>query len=146
MSDYAQDAADALVSIKEAGRQAVLRRFSKTVSGTGAVSSPTVTVGGLLDLVILPVSKNDPLDDSLNEAFVQGRLRKLLVAAASAPAQPLSNDTVLFEGAYWQVHGCTPLKPADVPIIYTLIVEDTDLSAADIAALNLTADEALAAA
>ena len=146
MSEYAQDAADALVSIKEAGRQGVLRRFSKTVSGTGAVSSPTVALGGLLDFVVLPVSKSDPLDDSLSEAFVQGRLRKLLVAAASAPGQPLPNDTVLYEGAYWQVHGCTPLKPADVPVIYTLIVEDTDLSAADIAALNLSAEEAEAAA
>lgn len=146
MSEYAQDAADALVSIVEAGRKAVLRRFSKTVSGTGAVSSPTVALGGLLDLVVLPVSKSDPFDDSLSEAFVQGRLRKLLIAAASAPGQPLSNDTILFEGAYWQVHGSTPLKPADVPIIYTAIVEDTDLSAADIAALNLSAAEVLAAA
>lgn len=146
MSDYAQDAADALVSIREAGRQGVLRRFSKTVSGTGAVSSPTVALGGLLDFVVLPIKKTDLLDDSLAEAFVQGRLRKLLVAAASAPGQPFSNDTVLFEGGYWQVHGCTPLKPADVPIIYTLVVEDTDLSAGDIAALNLTAEEAAAAA
>lgn len=144
MSDYAKDAADALASIKEAGRQAVLRRLSRVVT-LGKVTSVTST-GGLIDIVVLPIKKSDPLDDNLNELLTKGKLRKLLVAAASAPFQPESVDVILFDSKYWTVHGCTPLKPATVPILYTLIVEDTSLTTADIAALNLTADEAVAAA
>ena len=144
MSDYAKDAADALTSIKEAGRQVVIRRMTRTTS-LGTVSSVTST-GGLLDAVLLPLKKSDPLDDSMTELLVLGKLRKLLVAAASAPFMPMVNDVVLFEGAYWNVVGNTQLKPATIPIIYTLILADSDLTAADITALNLTDEEAALAA
>ena len=107
----------------------------------GKVTSVTST-GGLLDVVLLPVSKSDPLDDSTAELLVLGKLRKLLVAAASAPFMPRANDVVLFEDAYWDVKGCTQLKPATVPILYTLIVADSDLTAADVAALDLSDEEA----
>lgn len=145
MSEYEQDAADALASIREAGRQGVLQRISRDVDPAAGGCILSTKVFGTIDMVVLPVSKSDPLDDSLQEALVQGRLRKLLVAAASAPFPPVGGDVAQFDDAYWLVHGRTELNPGGVPLLYTLIVEDSDLSQLDIDALDLARLEAAVA-
>lgn len=146
MSEYAQDAADALVSIREAGRTGVLERISRDVDPAAGGTILSTKVFGTIDMVVLPVRRGEPLDDSLKEALVQGRLRKLLVAAASVPFVPVGGDVAVFDDSYWIVRGRTELNPDGLtPILYTLIVEDTDLSQADIDALDLAALEAAVA-
>lgn len=142
MPDYAQDAAEALASIKEDGRQVVIKRLTRSHIPALGTTDITTKQSGTLDLVVLPLRKGEVLDDALLEAFVAGRLRKLLVAAASAPFRPAPLDVVLFDGQYWLVRGCTELNPAGTPLLYHVVVENTDLSQKDIDAMELTELEA----
>ena len=139
MIDYAAIAQDALAAIEEAGRSVTLARLSKTLDPvTGAVSA-TTCVKGSVSLVVLAASKSDlpeKQSDALMEALLQGKLRKLLIAASGVPFEPAPVDIASFDSAYWRVLGCTPLNPAGVALIYTAIVERGNLSAAEITALN----------
>lgn len=138
MIDYAQIAADALAAIQEAGTTATLARIAKTFDPvTGAVSLPVATKG-TIDCVILPARSSDlpeNMSNTLSEALVKGKLRKLLIAASGAPFEPEGNDIAAFGSVYWILLACTPLAPAGTPVIYTAIVERTNLSTADAAAI-----------
>lgn len=143
MAEYATDAAEALAAIKEAGSQAVLKRLTRVLNPTLGTTEITSKQSGTLDLVVLPLRKGEVLDDGLLEAFVTGRLRKMLVAASSAPFRPAALDIVLFAGEYWMVRGCSELNPAGTtPLLYYVVVENTDLSQKDIDAMELTELEA----
>lgn len=138
MSFYDEVAAGALEAIKEAGKQIPLYRFTKTLDPvTGGFGASTVA-SGLIDCVVVSISKNDQtkLDVRLVEALVQGRLRKLIVAASTVPFEPTTLDVVYFDDVYWIVQGVTPVKPADTNVIYTLFVEKGSLSSEDQTALN----------
>lgn len=143
MADYTTDAAEALAAIKEAGSQAVLKRLTRVVDPTLGTTTISSKESGTLDLVVLPLRRGELSDDGLLEAFVAGRLRKMLVAASSAPFRPAALDVVLFRGEYWLVRGCTELNPdGATPLLYYVVVENTDLSQADIDAMELTELEA----
>lgn len=127
----------ALAAITEAGQTAVLARIAKTHNPMAGSVSAHVATKGNVAAVLLPLNKNDEskLDNSLLEALRKGKLRKLLVAASGAPFEPEGSDIFVFGSSYWVTRGCTPLAPAGTPIVYTVIVERGNLTAADIAAL-----------
>lgn len=146
MSDYSTDIADAVASIREAGRQVVMRRLTRALDGAGNITGTTKALGGTLDVLGLTISKGEPLDDSQREALVANKLRKFLVAAGSAPARLAAGDILLFEGLYWRSAGCSTLRPGTQDILYTTICEMCDLDQGAIDALALTTEEAALAA
>lgn len=143
MADYTTDAAEALVTIKEAGGQAVIKRFTRVLDPVLGTTDISAKQSGVLDLIKLPLRRGEVLDNGLLEAFVTGRLSKMLVAASSAPFCPTALDIVLFAGGYWLVRSCTELNPTGAtPILYYIVVENTDLSQQDIEAMEITELEA----
>lgn len=129
MIDYASIAADALVAIKDAGRQIVHRRITVTTDELTGDTTATATTTGTLDCVVLPAKKANALagftagfDNAYAEALRQGKVRSLLCAAASATFEPASGDETEFDGYLWEVLGNTPINPAGVALIYKLEV------------------------
>lgn len=135
--DYATAAADALELIREAGQSIQISRFTRVPDPvTGGVTISSVAVGNI-DAAVLPMGKTDiqKLDTRLAEALIEGKLRKLIVAASTAPFEPAPLDNLYFEESYWIVRGNTPLNPAGTPVIYTIIVERGAISEAEVDAL-----------
>lgn len=135
--DYADAQATALELIREAGQSIQLARFIRAADPiTGGVTISSVAVGNI-DAAVLPLGTGDiqKLDTRLTEAMVEGKLRKLLVAASSAPFEPAPLDNLYFDESYWIVRGNTPLNPAGTPVIYTIIVERAGISEEEVDAL-----------
>jgi hypothetical protein len=124
MADYSKDAAEALAAIKEAGKEFEIFRPSPVFDDISGIPTDAATPKGKITAVVLPYSKNlASLDDSLKEALVKGKLRKLLAAAQGAPFVPQALDVVNINGTQWQVIGNTPLAPdGTTPIIFTMAI------------------------
>jgi len=134
--NYARKAAQALRQIRDAGTTATLSRKTggtfDPVAGTFSTGQDTTT--GAIDCVILTYTEKGvrqlitgviEADNKVMRAFVQGRLRRLIIAGSTAPFEPTNGDTVTgLESATWEVLGCNPLKPdGATPLIYTVAVE-----------------------
>lgn len=126
MADYSQDAADALADIRAAGGQFPITRAQGTFSpadGTVAAGAPEA---GTIDAVVLKIDSafRQLFNEELRQEIIRGNVKKLLVAAASAPFRPQTNDTVeLAPGEVWRVVGMTPIDFDNTqPIIYTLAI------------------------
>ena len=89
---------------------AVQNRLTNQVTGTGQTS---YTVKG----VVLP-------DETKGETPQHSR-RKVLVAGASCPVDPIPGDTLgLVEGRTWKVTNAKALRPDDGPtILLTIFIE-----------------------
>lgn len=135
MATFSERAATAALKlIKAKGQQLTL-----TKRGADAVYDPAVgefaiegsPVAGTINAVVLPYTSGQiremvgggGADNTYVQDLVSGRIRKLLVAAESAPFEPeAGHEVVGFEGAAWEVLGSVPLSPAGTPILYTLAV------------------------
>lgn len=126
MANYSQDAAEALAAIKADGKEFEIFRPVVGFDNITGIPEDEATLAGKITAIILPYSKNPAnLDDSLKEALIRGKLRKLLAAAQGAPFIPQALDVLNINGTQWQVIGCTPLAPdGETNIIFTIgIVE-----------------------
>ena len=134
--NYTRMAAQALRQIRDAGTTATLSRKTggtfDPIAGTFSEAQDTTT--GTIDCVILTYTEKGvrqlitgtiEADNKVMRAFVQGRLRRLIIAASTAPFEPTNGDTVTnLESATWEILGCNPLKPdGTTPLIYTVAVE-----------------------
>ena len=134
--NYSEIAQQALDQIRDAGKTATL---SRKTAGTfdpvaGAFSAAQDTTTGTIDCVVLTYTEKGvrqlitgtiEADNRVMRAFVQGRLRRLIIAASTAPFEPTNGDTVTdLESSTWEVLGCNPLMPnGTTPLIYTVAVE-----------------------
>lgn len=125
MIDYAAIAQSSLDAIREAGTKLTGRRPSVSVEPVSGSVAGAFSAEGLFDGVVLP-AKRSPFAVSSDDAAVENlrasKVRRLLLAAASAPFVPQILDEFLLEGATWEVTGSTPLSPAGTPLIYTVEV------------------------
>jgi hypothetical protein len=134
--NYARVAAQALRQIRASGTTATMTRKAggtfDPIAGTFSTGQDTTT--GSIDCVILTYTEKGvrqlitgviEADNKVMRAFVQGRLRRLIIAASTAPFEPSNGDTVTgLESSTWEVLGCNPLKPnGTTPLIYTVAVE-----------------------
>jgi hypothetical protein len=134
--NYPEIAQQALDQIRDAGTTATLSRKTggtfDPVAGTFSAAQDTTT--GAIDCVILTYTEKGvrrlitgtiEADNRVMKAFVQGRLRRLLIAGSTAPFEPTNGDVVTgLESATWEVLGCNPLKPdGTTPLLYTVAVE-----------------------
>jgi hypothetical protein len=134
--NYTRVAAQALRQIRDAGTTTTLSRKTggtfDPVNGTFSAAQDTTT--GTIDCVVLTYTEKGvrqlitgtiEADNKVMKAFVQGRLRRLIIAASTAPFEPTNGDVVTgLESATWEVLGCNPLKPdGTTPLIYTVAVE-----------------------
>lgn len=134
--NYTRVAAQALRQIRDAGTTATMSRNTggtfDPVTGTFSADQDTTT--GTIDCVILTYTEKGvrqlitgtiEADNRVMRAFIQGRLRRLIIAASTAPFEPSNGDTVTgLESSTWEVIGCNPLKPnGTTPLIYTVAVE-----------------------
>lgn len=125
MANYAKTATNALAAIRKSGVSLPIYRPVLTVDEETGAATEGVTTQGTLTGVVLPMSKSAGLqmDETLREALVAGKMRKILAAAKDATFEPLPLDIIDINGTKFQVIGCTPLIPDGVtPIIYTLAV------------------------
>lgn len=129
MIDYASIAQDALAAIKDAGRQIVFRRITKTTDPVTGTVTATATQAGTLDVVVLPAKKANALagftagfDNAYAEALRAGKVHALLGAAVSAPFEPVAGDECEFDGHKWSLLGCTPIAPGGPSLIYKMEV------------------------
>lgn len=141
MTLYDKARQTALRLIRKNGTQLTLTRAG--IAGgatldpvTGVMSPPATPVSsvttGPIDAVILPYNKGQMLedvgggvkaDDASSKYLVSGKVRKLLVAAATTPFVPKQGDLVTgLEDTTWTVIGSNPLAPDGVPIIFTLAI------------------------
>lgn len=127
---YERAAASALKLIKAKGQKLVLSK-----RGSDATFNPVVgrftgagtPVTGEIDCVVLPHSAGEVRemgggDNTYMEDFIRGKLRKLLIAASTAPFEPEAGNVVTFESTTWELLGSIPLSPAGTPVIYTATV------------------------
>jgi hypothetical protein len=134
--NYEEIAAQALAQIRDAGTTATMTRKSggtfEPIGGTFSASQTTTT--GTIDCVVLTYTEKGvrllitgtiEADNRVMKAFVQGRLRRLIIAASTAPFEPTNGDVITgLESATWEVIGCNPLKPnGTTPLIYTVAIE-----------------------
>lgn len=137
MSFYGNAQATALRLLRRFGRaqQLTLTRVGEGGRGAvdpvaGTVAAPSVPQTGLIDCVVLPLSGGQireltggltNADEGYAKDLVHGSLRKLIIAAVTAPFAPQAGDTISgLEGVTWTVIGMNPLDPAGTPIIYTV--------------------------
>lgn len=120
MFDYAQAAATALRLIQQFGGQFPLVRNADSVAGaTGTVTRTPTTY--TINAAITPISLSSPqgLDDRYKEAWVQGKLRMLLVAAGVV--EPRAGDKITIGADVLTVLGCTPVDPSGThPVVYAV--------------------------
>jgi hypothetical protein len=134
--NYAEIAAQAFAQIRDAGTTATMTRKSggtfEPIGGTFSASQTTTT--GTIDCVVLTYTEKGvrllitgtiEADNRVMKAFVQGRLRRVIIAASTAPFEPTNGDVITgLESATWEVIGCNPLKPnGTTPLIYTVAIE-----------------------
>jgi hypothetical protein len=131
--DYIESAADADELLREFGREITIKRL---VPGTGPAHNPgpsTATVYSAF-AVVLQASKGtiEAFDNRLEGGtLIDERLRYVLMSpiltriSDEGPdtIEPASLDVVTFDGIDWTVLGCTPLKPADDPVLYPMGVK-----------------------
>lgn len=121
MSFYADMAKLANDMIGQYGREMTFTRTPKTANGpigSATPLDPLVTKG---KVIVLPASKGtiEAFDNRSEDGSLAGReLRYLKIAALGMSFVPRKLDTVSFDGATWQVLGCTPVNPAGTPIVY----------------------------
>ncbi|WP_412545816.1 hypothetical protein [Maricaulis sp. MIT060901] len=134
MTKYAEEIADALEAIEEAGTTLTLLRHPMEVDaaagekpwladhsnqlGEGQLDEPephTITC------VVLPASggKIEALDSRLKSGtLILEQYRYLIIAASGLAVEPLPKDQVEYQGQTWTVIASTSLAPDGVPIIY----------------------------
>lgn len=121
----------ALVQITKRGRLLAIRRYGTQISNpvTGEVVREVVADGELMGVVLPANSSTVALAERDNDlqgaTLIEERTRYILAAAKGAPFEPASLDEVAFDGATWQVMGCTPLSPAGIPLVYKMGVMRT---------------------
>lgn len=122
MDFYVQSAATALALIKRFGRRVSIERREEAYNPVTGVATLVTLSQGFLDTISFPASKGtvEAFDNRLVDDLIAGRLRFILAAAASAPFEPLANDTLTFDNSVWVVLGSTPLAPAGTPLLYKL--------------------------
>ena len=124
MSFYANMADVALAKITQFGRDLTLTRYGTTSSNPAAGTVVrAVEASGILKALVLPASKCtvEAFDNRLADgSLIDEKLRYILAAAKGAPFEPKSLDVLTFDGATWQVLGCTPLSPAGTPLLYKM--------------------------
>lgn len=119
--NYASLAATANRLIADAGRAVTFSRYSPTVDGVTGRVSKGIPVTSTANVVVLPASKGtvQAFDNRLEDLSLAGKqLRFLKVAALGMTFEPRSLDEVTFDGAAWQVLGCTPVNPAGTALVY----------------------------
>jgi hypothetical protein len=123
MADYSTDAADALASIKEAGKEYDISRKVLVFDDVTGLPVDDERISGKIAAIILPRYKGpifQNLDASMKEALIQGKMKTVLAAAQGAPFAPEALDEISLNGTVWDVVGCTELAPDGLPIIYTI--------------------------
>lgn len=135
MAFYINLAATSLRLVTRYGTTATLGRKSAGTFNpvTGSYSGAQTNTTGTIRCVVLTYTVEGVkqlftgetrADNGIMEAFKQGRLRKLIIAASGAPFEPAAGDTVTgLESAEWTVLGVNPLKPDQTtPLIYTAAI------------------------
>lgn len=138
MPNYIAAAETALRLIRDAGRVYSVQRSVEAdydpIEGIDPDPQPEDTTIYSLTAVVLPatVARFRGIDNRIVEdnKLVVSRARYLLVAAKSPTdgsniPEPEPEDRVTIDGSQWKVVGCSPLKPADVPILYRVgVIKD----------------------
>lgn len=134
MPNYDQAAATATRLIKDAGRAMPAERTNVSAYEpiTGVATATTQTWS--LDAVVLPatIARFRGIDNKIADDtnLVLAKARYLLASAVNRDGvtipEPLPQDTITFDGKDWRVIGASPLKPADVAIIYQIGVRLMD--------------------
>jgi len=120
MSFYAESATAALTLLEEFGKSLTLSRDGggtfDPVTGRYTAEDPDSTepVTG----VILPLTKID--DNQYLEQLIQGKLRRIILAAEGMTLEPQAGDKVTDGSTTMEVIGSTPLNPAGTPLIHEL--------------------------
>lgn len=122
MSDlYVTSAASALSLLQRLGKTLTLTRdgggtFDPALGKyTSTASDTTASVSG----VILPVTKVE--DNSLLADLIQGRLRRIIIAASGLTFEPRARDKITDGSTNLEVLGSTPINPAGTPIIHRIL-------------------------
>lgn len=131
---YTRLAATALKLIRDKGTSSAIlsRRGDDAVFDptTGTFTSGGTLLTGTIDCAVVPhssgliralASGQVNADNAYVEDFIKGKLRKLIIAASSAPFAPESGDEVSnLDGSVWEVIGATPLAPDGLTaVLYT---------------------------
>jgi hypothetical protein len=134
MTKYAEEIADALEAITDAGTELTLIRHPKAVDAAAGekpwLADHTNQRGeGELDeperhpMVCLPLPASGGKIEALDSRLKSGTLileqyRYLIIAASGLAIEPLPGDQVEHRGQTWTLVASTSLAPDGVPIIY----------------------------
>lgn len=115
MADYSQDAAEALLAIKEDGAEFTFARTARTVDKITGEFTAGVPTTGKIWCVILPAtaSKLRAFDITV-EGGQMKQYRYILGAADGAPFVPDETCTIEIAGENYNILGCSPLAPDGV--------------------------------
>lgn len=128
MSTVYEDAvADALETLTEYGKPLTFRRYSSDFDPvTSAQSNQIVATQSLYGIKMTAKHARrllqEPFDNALLEGLISGSVKGLLVAASGASFVPRVNDVAAFDSCTWRVLGCTVVAPADVNILFKILV------------------------
>lgn len=81
-----------------------------------------------MSIVVLPANTGSSAFDNATQASLesigQARVRFIIASALGVTFEPKAKDTLEFAGSEglekWEVIGCTPVRPADVTLLYKI--------------------------
>ena len=122
--DYARIAANAAVSIKNAGAVIPVYRENRTFDPATSKNTEAAPTTGEIIGVVLPAGRNPFVrtDEQYREELLRGSIRMILAAEVGATLNVQQGDFATFDGADWEILGVTPLSPAGVNIINKIAV------------------------
>ncbi|MBK3745886.1 hypothetical protein G3A39_42820 [Paraburkholderia aspalathi] len=131
--NYAKSQATAQRLLTKFGREIIITR---KLPGTGPPHNPAdpTLITYQATAAILPASKGkiEAFDNRLEGGtLIDEKLRYVLMspkltrtsAAGPDTIEPQSLDVLTVDGHDWTVLGCTPLNPADVPVLFPMGVK-----------------------
>lgn len=125
---YQELAAVALDLIQSFGRDDIVLRRPVPASYDPAedVQVPAPDLTQPIKCVVLPASKGaiEAFDNRIEKGtMIESNLLQLKIAAKDLLFQPRSGDRAEIDGEMWTALGCTAIKPAGIPLVYTVTVK-----------------------
>jgi len=120
-----QETADRLIQEFGTPQKAVLTRKQTSTHDpvlNGVIDMPSISTA--LSVVVLPVSSGSTSSDNLldEDTVAHERQRFVIASTVGAGFEPKAKDQLTLVDEVWTVLGCTPIKPAETPLVYKLRV------------------------
>lgn len=132
--DYTKAHATAVRLLKNFGQELDLHRVTSTYDPLTGADTVTTVDRHACQMVSLPAAQGlQHFENRTRQRLEQGKARYFIGVDEANGFQPEPGDLLEYDGEVWEVAGCTPFKPADTQVFFTIGVMESALSAIPVA-------------